>query len=277
MGKCLSFVECTTIYSEFLLKSGAFWIFSSLKCSSWLAVTKLANSASDHWSLYCNMGGLCLVLWGVFVLVWGFFFGFVVFYFAFFVCFFNYFAPWCFAFSRIPRVRAGCCAMEIRALSALTSPRCCPHCQQGTVWGQWLWRRSSPSLAGLHIPEGAAASPPSFLSPLLVTVLSLFHISSATLNFACSSEALWSRLTLHVHFWIWKICKFDSILISLIISLFTGACALMPYFFRVSGMPLCCVLLAADVSKLWGVAISIPSAAVTKHRFLTILWSFLSW
>lgn len=157
--------------------------------------------------------------------------------------------------------------------SALTRPHRCPHCRRGMAWGQWLWRRSSPSLEGQRDP--AASNLPS-LSPLLVPVLSLFLISRATLNFACPCEVLLcSRLTLRVHFRIWKVHEFDSILISLIISLFIDACALTPYCF--SGCPLCCMLLAADVSKPWGVAISIPSAAVTKHGFLTILTSFLSW
>lgn len=156
------------------------------------------------------------------------------------------FTRW-FVFSRIPPGKAGCCG------APRTRDQCpdrCRHCRQGMAGGSG-WEEGAalpcPCLEGQHVP--AAPSLPSLLPlPSLNSVLSLFHISRATLNFACPSEVLLcSRLTLRVHFRIWKVHKFDSILISLIISLFVDACALTPYCF--SGCPLCCVLLAADVSR----------------------------
>lgn len=134
-----------------------------------------------------------------------------------------------------------------------------------------------PRKAASVIPTsaaGAAASPSSFLSPLLDRILSPFHISRATFNFAYGFEILGSSLLLHVNFWMRKVYKFHNVLISWItsFSVYRCMCSRAFLFSGWPGCPLCSVLLAADVRlSLWSVAVSIPLAAVTKHRF----WQYL--
>jgi len=196
-----------------------------------LTVTKHVNSARrDRWSPYCDVCFSCISL-----------------------------APRCSVFTRTTPGEAG--GRGAQTAVDLSGPRCWESrvccCRQGMVWGRWRPRiQSFPSRAEAVIPTstaGAAASPSSFLSPLLDTILSSFHISRAKFRFAYTFETLWSSLVLHVDFWIRKVCKFDIVLISLIISVYRCTCSHAFLSSGWLGCPLCCVLLAADAQLAYGV------------------------